>query len=133
MVCQRNYQIPLHPHVRKNGHIYIYIYIYINVELTSKLKTYHLKISVRPNSPHISSMNGSKRKHQKDYNDENQTSFKNNNSKRNVRIRVISSNNSESRPSWYKSMRMRRFSTATASTNSESKSNIGKRLLRYTL
>ena len=93
------------------------------------------QISVRPNSPHVSSMNGSKRHSSKSNNDSdgNQTSFKNNNSKRNVRIRVISSNTSESRPSWYKSMKMRRLSTATGSTRIETKSNLGNRLLRYFL
>ena len=87
---------------------------------------------MNPNSPHISTMNGNHRKGSKNSNDSegNKTSFRNNNSKRNVRIRVISSNSSESRPSWYKSMKMRRFSTSKESSHSNSKLNVGESLIR---
>ena len=77
-------------------------------------------------------MNRNHRKGSKNSNDSegNKTSFKNNNSKRNVRIRVISSCSSESRPSWYKSMKMRRFSTSKESTHVKSKSSLGEDLIR---
>ena len=115
--------------------MYIYLKSWSIVKCYENLECIPWHISVRPNSPHVSSMNGSKRHSSKSNNDSdgNQTSFKNNNSKRNVRIRVISSNTSESRPSWYKSMKMRRLSTATGSTHIEAKSNLGNRLLRYFL
>ena len=115
--------------------IYIYIYIELMCKWYKNLECIPWQISVRPNSPHVSSMNGNRRQGSKISNnsDGNQTSFKNNNSKRNVRIRVISSNTSESRPSWYKSMKMRRLSTATGSTRIETKANLGNRLLRWFL
>ena len=133
-VHKRSFQIHLQYHVRRKNMRIFYLYILeIKFKCYKDLEYIPWQISVRPNSPHVSSMNGSKRQGSKISNksDGNQTSFKNNNSKRNVRIRVISSNTSESRPSWYKSMKMRRLSTATGSTRIEPKSNLGNRLLRY--
>ena len=139
-VHKRSFQIHLQYHVRqKNMRIFdlyiLRIILVLKFECYKNLEYIPWQISVRPNSPHVSSMNGSKRQGSKISNnsDGNQTSFKNNNSKRNVRIRVISSNTSESRPSWYKSMKMRRLSTATGSTRIETKSNLGNRLLRWFL